>query len=576
MSDGRTKLLEAKELWLRFWSIAKLYWLSEEKGKAWGFLGLVIGLLLTYTVMNVIITYAFRDLMTALAKKEVSLFYRQVILVLAVLIMVAPVSGFFNYIPKKLGINWRRWLTDYFLRLYFRNKAYYHVNWDKSIDNPDQRISQDIGSFTITSLSFFSVVFFSASQLVAMSGVLWSISGTLMFVLIIYALFGTIVTLLFGKRLVSLNFKQLRREADFRYGMVHIRNNAESIAFYGGEAREGNHVKQRFSGLVDNYNRLIAWQRNLTFFTSGWDSIIRILPTFVLAQYFFAGRIEFGVISQGEMAFLQVWAAVSVIISQFENLTSFAASINRIHSFAESLKGKGAPAKGQEGVEFQNDGRLAADNLSVETPDQRRTLVRDLSLELKPGRSLLIVGPSGAGKSSILRTIAGLWESGHGRVVRPDRSEMLFLPQLPYMVIGSLREQLLYPNMDENMIEDRLLDVLKRVNLADLPQRVGGFEAVLDWDNVLSLGEQQRLAFARLLLTGPSYAILDEATSALDLGNEAMIYEYLRKSGTAYISVGHRSSLVQYHERVLEIKGDQSWNLLPSEEYARKASALAS
>ena len=571
MSDGATKRAQAKELWLRFWNIAKLYWISEEKGKAWGFLGLVIALLLAYTVMNVIVTYAFRDLMTALAKKEVSLFYRQVIVVFAVLVMVAPVSGFFSYVPKRLGINWRRWLTDYFLQLYFRNRAYYHVNWDKAIDNPDQRISQDIGSFTITSLSFFSVIFFSASQLVAMSGVLWSISGTLMFVLIIYAFVGTVVTLLFGKRLVSLNFKQLRREADFRYGMVHIRNNAESIAFYGGEVQESNHVRQRFSGVVDNYNRLIAWQRNLTFFTSGWDSIIRILPTFVLAQYFFAGRIEFGVISQGELAFFQVWAAVSVIISQFENLTSFAASINRIHSFAQSLEGKGEPVGAEQKVEFEKDGRVAAESLSVETPNQRRTLVRDLSVELKQGGSLLIVGPSGAGKSSILRTIAGLWESGRGKVIRPDRSEMLFLPQLPYMVIGSLREQLLYPNMDENVSEERLAAVLNRVNLADLSQRVGGFDAVLDWDTVLSLGEQQRLAFARLLLTNPAYAILDEATSALDLGNEAMIYQYLRQSGTAYISVGHRSSLVQYHERVLEIRGDQSWALLPSGEYAQKS-----
>jgi vitamin B12/bleomycin/antimicrobial peptide transport system ATP-binding/permease protein len=574
MSDGATKQSNAKEFWLRFWNIAKLYWLSEEKGKAWGLLGVVIGLLLAYTVMNVIVTYAFRDLMTALAEKEVSLFYRQVIVVLAVLVMVAPVSGFFSYAPKRLGINWRRWLTDYFLQLYFQNKAYYHINWDKSIDNPDQRISQDIGSFTVTSLSFFSIVFFSASQLVAMSGVLWSISGTLMLVLIAYALFGTIVTLLFGKRLVSLNFKQLRREADFRYGMVHIRNNAESIAFYGGEVQEGNQVKLRFSGVVDNYNRLIAWQRNLTFFTSGWDSIIKILPTFVLAQYFFAGKIEFGVISQGEMAFFQVWAAVSVVISQFENLTSFAASINRIHSFAVSLRGKGAPTGGQERLKFEKDGKLAAEGLSVETPDQRRTLVRDLSLELEQGGSLLIVGPSGVGKSSILRTFAGIWESGRGKVVRPDPSEMLFLPQLPYMVIGSLREQLLYPHMNDNVSEDRLIDILNQVNLADLPERVGGFEAVLDWDNVLSLGEQQRLAFARLLLTRPAYAILDEATSALDLGNEAMIYQYLRKSGTAYISVGHRSSLVQYHETVLEIRGDQSWNLLPSKEYEQKAAAL--
>ena len=570
MSDLPAKRVGAKEFWLRFWNIAKLYWLSEEKASAWGFLGLVIVLLMSYTAMNVIITYAFRDLMTSLARKEVGLFYRQVMVVLAVLVMVAPVSGFFHYVPRKLGINWRRWLTKYFLQLYFQNKAYYRVNWNKDIDNPDQRISQDIGNFTITSLSFFSVVFFSISQLIAMSGVLWSISGMLMLILVLYAVFGTVITLLFGKKLVSLNFEQLRREADFRYSMVHIRNNAESIAFYGGEIQEGDHVKQRFSGLVDNYNRLIAWQRNLTFFTGGWDSIIKILPTFVLAQIFFAGKIEFGVISQGEMAFFQVWAAVSIVISQFENLTSFAAAINRIHSFSESLKEKAASVAGEEKVHLLQGNRLAVEHLTVETPHQRRTLVQNLSMELKQGGSLLIVGPSGVGKSSILRTIAGLWESGAGQVIRPDKSEMLFLPQLPYMVIGSLREQLLYPNVSSKIDDEVLFDILKRVNLPDLPERVGGLDAILDWDNVLSLGEQQRLAFSRLLLTKPGYAILDEATSALDLHNEAMIYQYLQQSNTVYVSVGHRASLVQYHERVLEIQSDHGWKLLPSMDYSQK------
>jgi len=397
----------------------------------------------------------------------------------------------------------------------------------------------------------------------------------LMAVLLIYAALGTLITLWFGKKLVFLNFQQLRKEADFRYGMVHIRNNAESIAFYNGEERESKAVKRRFAHVVENFNSLILWQRNLSFVTSGYQYLIQLLPYVVVAQLFFAGKIAFGVVSQGAMAFMQVLNAISIVITRFEDLTKFTAAINRLHGFAEAITSENILSPDRQRIETVRDDRLALEHLTVRTPNYLRTLVRDMSVTLKPGQGLVIVGPSGTGKSSVLRAIAGLWSAGSGRIVRPDRAEMLFLPQLPYMVLGTLRDQLLYPKMDADISEERLRDVLKQVNLADLPEKVGGFDTELDWADVLSLGEQQRMAFARLILVQPRYAILDEATSALDLQNEARLYEYLRKTTSIFISVGHRASLLQYHDSVLELRGDQGWKLLPARDYKPATEAFA-
>jgi vitamin B12/bleomycin/antimicrobial peptide transport system ATP-binding/permease protein len=269
------------------------------------------------------------------------------------------------------------------------------------------------------------------------------------------------------------------------------------------------------------------------------------------------------------MAFMQVLNAISIVITRFEDLTKFTAAINRLHSFAEAIQQSDHLLSSERPrIETITNDHLALQKLTVQTPNYLRTLIRDLSASLQPGQGLVIVGPSGTGKSSLLRAIAGLWSAGSGKIIRPDRSEMLFLPQLPYMVLGTLRDQLLYPKLDTDISEERMREVLKQVNLAELPEKVNGFDTELDWADVLSLGEQQRMAFARLMLIRPRYAILDEATSALDLQNEARLYEYLRRTTSIFISVGHRSSLLQYHDLVLELRSDQSWEIFPAAGYA--------
>ena len=552
-----------RRLWRGFWEIARLYWFSGEKWRARGGLGLLLLLLFAFTALNVVLNFVGRDFMTALSEKNLPDFNKNLLVYLGIFVVAIPVSAFYDFVRKLLGINWRLWLTNHFLELYFGNRAYYHINDDRSIDNPDQRISQDISSFTVTSLGFLSMLFFSAVQLISFIGILWSISATLVLVLLAYAAVGTGVTMFFGKKLIHLNFQQLRREADLRYGLVRVRDNAESIAFYRGEEREKGQVGQRLVAAMGNLRFLIGWERNLEFFTKGYEYIILVLPIVVMAPMYFSGQIKFGVVTQAESAFVQVLGALSIIVSQFEQLSNFVAGVSRLETFSAALDNSSVKGKAVAGGEIASveESRLALEHVTLMTPDRLQTLVRDLSAEAPAGKGLLITGPSGVGKSSLLRAVAGLWNTGEGKIARPPLDQMLFLPQRPYMVLGTLREQLLYPKTDRQTGESELRTVLERVNLADLPERVGGFDAELDWGQLLSLGEQQRLAFARLLLAKPGYAFLDEATSALDVPNEARLYEEMRRAGTTYVSVGHRPSLPAFHDRFLELTGGGSWRL---------------
>jgi len=540
--------------------------------RQWFMLSLLLFLALVVNGMNVTLSYIFRIIDNALNQREEPLFWQFLFIYAGVIVLAVPVIALYHYVRQKLALHWRKWLTKLFLRRYFRDRAYYNLNSNAvntQIDNPDQRITEDIKAFTQVTLSFLLDILDSVLALISFTAVLYSISKLLTFGLLLYAGVGAAIAVVAGQRLIRINYDQLRLEANFRYGMVHVRDNAESIAFYHGEHLEEQQVDNRLLAALRNAEFLILWNSIITLLQRGYNYFTRIVPYMIVAPLYLSGETDFGTIGQATLAFRLILDALSVITNRIEEIARFAASISRLGAFYECISSAELAAYQlpQTAIQTRTAPRLSVDGLTLRTPNSEQTLVEQLSLSADSCDRLLVVGASGCGKSSLLRAIAGLWTNGVGVIQRPDVTNMLFLPQQPYMLLGTLREQLVYPNSPEAITDHAISNALKRVNLEALPGRVGGLDSERDWPTILSLGEQQRLAFARILLTQPRYAILDEATSALDVRNEHHLYQLLHEMDISYLSVGHRPSLVEYHDNVLELGGSSSWHLTSAKSY---------
>lgn len=555
-----------RQMWLRFLTIAKPYWISEQRWSLWAGLGLLALLLLLQTISSVLFNRESGEFISALADKDSLRFWDSIWRYAFILTAAIPVYSYYYYVQDTIALRWRKGLTDQFMQRYFSDRAYYQLGQASVIDNPDQRIAEDINNFTAQSLFFATIVVGSLIQIIAFGGVLWSISPNLIYFLVGYSAFSSWFTaVVFGKPLIGLNFLQLQREADFRFGLVRIREHAEPIAFYDGEVREISLLQRMFSSVFSNQQNVLRWKFKLNLFQFTHSFLTAVIPTVIIANDVLSGRLEVGLAVQAAGAFAAMLIALTVMVNHFEGLSRFSAVVERLYAFSLAL---GTPCsescrdlEKENKITTHQGAELTCKQLTICTPQGNRTLLKQLNLSVCPNKGLMIVGESGTGKSSLLRVIAGLWSTGSGEIIRPSRQELLFLPQQPYHPLGDLRCQLTYPQVGPTISDEEILHCLDLVNLSSLSKRCGGLSGELDWTKVLSVGEQQRLSFARALLAKPRYLLLDESTSALDAANESRLYSQLSGLDITPISVSHRQALLHHHHEVLVILGDSGWKM---------------
>ncbi|MFN6572314.1 ABC transporter ATP-binding protein/permease [Dendronalium sp. ChiSLP03b] len=565
---------------LQFWgdikAIAGSYWYPTKPGerafsdaiRSWATLILLILLIIGLVGTTAYNSFVNRYLVDSLIQdRDYSKFINILITNIVVLVCVTLLAGFSKFIRKQIALDWYKCLNNQILDKYLSNRAYYKINFQADIDNPDQRLSQEIEPVTTNALNFSATFLEKALEMVTFLIIVWSISQNIALILLAYTVLGNLIAVYLNQELTKINQEELSFKADYSYALTHVRNHAESIAFFQGEDQESNILERRFIKLLKNIERKIGWERSLEIFSRGYQSVIQIFPFLVLAPLYIRDEIDFGQLGQAALACNLFAIALGELITQFGIAGQFSSYVQRLSEFSDALENITKQAEDASTIKTIEENHLAFEHVTLQTPNSEQVIVEDLSLSVQPGEGLLIVGPSGRGKSSLLRAIAGLWNAGTGRIVRPTLKDVLFLPQRPYIILGTLREQLLYPKTNRQMTDAELKDVLRQVNLQNLLSRIEGFDTEVPWENILSLGEQQRLAFARLLVTHPRFTILDEATSALDLKNEASLYQQLQATKTTFISVGHRESLFDYHQWVLELTQDSSWQVLTVQDY---------
>lgn len=546
--------------WRAVWRLIQPYWVSEEKWRARGLLLTIVALALGMVYLEVLFNTWNREFYNALETKNYKVFTEQLWRFSYLAFIFIGVAIYRIYLTQSLQMRWRMWLTKQYMARWLTHQAYYRIEQTHTADNPDQRIAEDLNFLTSGSLSLSLGLLSSVVTLVSFIGILWSVSGPISFMLgaqemtvpgymvwfaIAYAGIGSLVVGWVGWPLIGKNFYQQRFEADFRFGLIRVRENAEAVALYRGEAEESVQLQGRFQRIRDNWWGIMCTTKSLNLVSTFYSQFANIFPFLMAAPRYFSGAITLGGLMQISSAFGQVQGALSWFISAFSDLAAWKASVNRLAGFHAAVETAHADVGGVT-VTMNNVGAILIENLALDLPDGQ-PLTSPLSADIQRGQRILIAGPSGCGKSTLIRAIAGIWPYGKGGIEIPHNWKLLFLPQKSYLPIATLRAAVAYPASERSYTD---LAIQHYFDLCRLPHLKQQLDQVDNWSQRLSPGEQQRVAFVRALLTRPDALFMDEASSALDTETEELMYQLILQElpEAAIISVAHRESVASHHD----------------------------
>jgi putative ATP-binding cassette transporter len=543
---------------VRFVRAVKVFMTSEVGGKAALMFAGLVALFLALSGLNVANSYVGRNFMTAIANRQTPEFMRQAIFYIGVFAAFTIVAVVSRFIEERLALLWREFLTRRAVSLYLADRAYYHLDVSGQLTHPDQRIAEDMRVFTVTTLSFILMILNSSLTIIAFSGVLWSISPLLFAVAVVYAACGSYLTIALGRPLIKLNYDQLDKEASFRSGLIQVRENAEGIMLAHSEEQQGFRLLRRLDDAVANFRKVTAINRNVGFFTTGYNWLIQIIPALIIAPAYIRGNIDFGVITQSGAAFAMLVGAFSLVITQFQSISTFAAVVARLSSLMEAIERSGTPADaGIEVVEGKE--RLAYEQLTLLHATNSVPIVKDVSISIPLGTRVLITGPAQDAQAALFRATAGISFKGSGRIIRPAADDILFLPQRPYLPTGTLRQILVRNERAGKIPDDRIVQILRELNLEHVLEQAGGLNTEQNWEILLSPQEQQLLAFINILIAAPQFAFLDRLDATLGLERLHTIMRMLSESSITYINNAETAALRDYHDAVLECGEDGGW-----------------
>jgi putative ATP-binding cassette transporter len=546
-----------------FWALARPYWFSEQRARGLGLLAAVVGLSLGLVYLNVQFNTWYNDFYNVMQEKRAAEFWPLIgwFTFLAFVYIWAAVYRL--YLRQMLEIEWRKWLNERYLQNWLGERAYYKLQLlARSTDNPDQRIAEDLRLFVQLTLQLGLGLLSAVVTLVTFVTILWTLSGALeiagisipgymVWAALVYAVLGTWITHKIGKPLIGLEFDRQRVEADYRFALVRLRENSEGVALYRGENEELGNFRERFAGVITNWWNIMRKQKQLGFFTISYDQLAIIFPLVVASPRYFSGAIGLGGVMQIASAFGQVQSSLSWFIDAYTLFAQWKASVDRLTGFSAVLDSVRSEADQLNGERSESvDATLALEDVELKLP-QGTPLLGRTAMELKPGENVLVTGPSGAGKSTFFRALSGIWPYWSGRIRLPRGARLLFLPQKPYLPIGTLKRAVCYPDDAALHSDDFVRSTLAQVGLGHLSVNLERSE---NWAQVLSGGEQQRLAFARALLYRPDWLFLDEATASLPDVDQDRLYRLLTEAlkRTTIVSIGHRESLAKYHAKRLD------------------------